>query len=81
MNNPINMAFFVGENGYKNQPGKIARNVLRKDYQRFLYDNNLPRDFDQLALETAAKAYKGPIEQERIRAARKERKALLKAGL
>lgn len=75
----INADFFKGENTYKQGNGTLARNVLRKDYQRFLYENGLPREFDQLELEAAAKAYKGPIEQERIRAARKERKAMLRA--
>lgn len=77
--NQIHMNFFTGENGYKNQPGKLARNVLRRDYQRFLYTNNLPRDFDQQELEKAAKAYKGPAEQERIKQARQERKKLIRA--
>lgn len=77
-NSQIDMAFFSGENAYK-QPGKIARNVLRRDYQRHLYTHNLPRDFDQQELEKIAKAYKGPQEQERIRVARQERKKLIRA--
>lgn len=77
--NQINMTFFTGENGYKNQPGKLARNVRRRDYQRFLYTHNLPRDFDQQELEKAAKAYKGPEEQERIKQARQERKKMIRA--
>lgn len=79
MNTTIHPDFFQGENAYKQGNGTLARNVLRKDYQRFLYERGLPREFNQRDLEAAAKAYKGPIEHERIRAARKERKAVARS--
>lgn len=63
----IRSDFFKGENIYRQQNGQIARNVLRRDYQKFLYQNNLPREFDQQELEAMAKSYVGPVEQEAIK--------------
>lgn len=33
----------------------LHRNVLHRDYAKFLYENSLPRDFNKQELEKAAK--------------------------
>lgn len=63
----IHMNFFQGENSYIQDDGKLARNRLKKEYDRFLYVNNLPRSYDVAALEKAAKQYRGPIAQKKAR--------------
>lgn len=55
----IHQHFFNGPNKYLAKDGKLARQVLRRDYQKFLYENRLPKEFDQQELEKAAKAYPG----------------------
>lgn len=58
--NTIHANFFTGENKYKTEDNKILRNVLHKDYAKFLYMNNLPRAYDKADLESAARGYIGP---------------------
>lgn len=56
----IHQDFFQGENKYLSHDGRLARQVLRRDYEKFLYENKLDRRFDAQELERAAKAYRGP---------------------
>lgn len=55
----IHQDFFNGKNKYLSSDGKLARQVLRRDYAKFLYENKLDRRFDAQELERAAKAYRG----------------------
>jgi hypothetical protein len=52
--NMIHLDFFKGRPSYV-RGGKLARNVLRHDYSKWLYERNLDRSFSQEDLEKVAK--------------------------
>jgi len=54
----IHHDFFKLGKSYKSA-GKLARNVLKRDYEKFLYERGLERKFDVLELEKKAKEVEG----------------------